>query len=165
MHTSFPPSLSKCDHFLRGKRFPVTSACFFWPYKCRKTLRVSCATIHAGKNPEISILSLPDIMPTVPRLTKNSSAVQLLRSKLDNNEVSGKDNTTVDRSSEPKLQVYPLANFCTRYNVMRKEYCDDVAQLAVLWIIIAWRVPLYAWVDPMTWISPASVRRRRYIES
>ena len=36
-----------------------------------------------------------------------------------------------------------------------------MAQLAVLGILIAWRVPLLAWLELITWISTVSVRRRR----
>ena len=40
-----------------------------------------------------------------------------------------------------------------------------VAELAVLGIIIAWRVPLFAWIDPMTWRTAVTVRHRLYTES
>ena len=64
-------------------------------------------------------------MPLAPRLTKNSSAFRPLRAKLEKKELTGKEEPKSVWASEPNFQVYHLANFRTRYNSMRKEYCDD----------------------------------------
>lgn len=65
-----------------------------------------------------------------PRLTKNSSAVQLSRAKIENKEISVREEPRAAWSSEADFRAYPLANFRTRCNALREQLCEEDGTLS-----------------------------------